>query len=89
MKPTRILIFSALAATTLGLSSCVVDEPGYAVAEVSPAPVIMTPGYYRDPYYRGYYGPRHNYHHRGDYHRGGYHGHSHGLRGPLHNAMFH
>lgn len=51
MKKTRFLVLASLAAATLGLSSCVVDEGyggGYAYVE--------------RPYYRDYnYYPRHRY----------------------------
>src|SRR5688572_26089549 len=54
MKKTRLLVLSALAVTTLGLSSCVVDEGyydgGYAYVE---RPYVVQRPYYRD-YSYGY-----------------------------------
>lgn len=96
MKITRILILSALATATLGLSSCVVDE-GYPVGG-GYAYVERSPSYYVErPYYRDYrYGSRYrNYDHGrydGYYRTGGLHGvrsEIHGARADLHRALFH
>ncbi|RBP44436.1 hypothetical protein DES53_104256 [Roseimicrobium gellanilyticum] len=86
MKKTRFFILASLAAATLGLSSCVVDDDydgGYAYVE--------------RPYYRDYYyGPRPRYYHRtysdGYYHHGpiGHvRGNLHAARADVHNAIFH
>jgi hypothetical protein len=86
MKTNRFLILASLAAATLGLSSCVVDE-GYAGSYA----------YVERPYYRDYnYYPRPRYYHR-SHHDGYYHhgpvshlrGEIHGARADLHNAIFH
>jgi hypothetical protein len=93
MKKTRFFILASLAAATLGLSSCVVDEGyggGYAYVERP---------YYRDYNYHPNYYPRHRYHQRhydhydsGYYHRGpvrSLRGEIHAARADLHHALFH
>lgn len=76
MKKTRFLILASLAAATLGLSSCVVDD-GYVDGGYA---------YVERPYYRDYYyGPRHHYHHRYG-HDGHYHGSVRGVRSSIHSA---
>lgn len=87
MKTIRFLILASLAAATLGLSSCVVDE-GYVDGGYA---------YVERPYYRDYYySPRPRYYHRhyddGYYHHGGLRSirrEIHGARADLHHALFH
>jgi hypothetical protein len=95
MKTTRFLILSTLAAATLGLSSCVVDE-GYPVE--GRYAYVGRPSYYVErPYYRDYYyGTRYRTYDQGRYdgyyRTGGLHGvrsDIHGARADLHRTIFH
>ncbi len=81
MKTTQTLTVAALGVATLGLSSCVIEDDGYDVAEVTPAPLVIPGPHlgYPYPYNRSSYrGPR--YHHR--LHTDFHYNHAYGARVP-------